>query len=442
MTSAPTQFTTAIAGSGKTYGRGARFLAHEFLPETDGHIWCNYPLNVDALVEYVHARRPDLDPDTLRDRIHLIPDDVLQEWREGKSSPPAYFKDRVEAGAHIAIDEIHEFCHRDSSKNIIQEWRSWLGMLRHQQVTFECLTQYEMKVHKAIRDEAGLQRFMFNMERKPDPIFGILMEDWYELRAGFITGEYLSTVVEQVKMESMGKLVLVPELGRSYPLAPELFPLYDSYNTPHGGGTKAKGRRHPFQEKTKSGLIRWFLLRNWPRLSIRLAVILFAVWLCFLGGMSVVLGYFQGALQSLKPGGAPAIAEEQHQAPQNTAPPTSLVPRGQNVQPQPGQGRSLFNNSTPAAASEAVLVDRAKLEELENKLVEREKEIEKIKSDGARFAEIVALFGNQVTLRCGVTVEVGEQIPLGPLKGRTIKGISHEKRRVILDDNTVLPLSP
>lgn len=432
------QFTSAPAGSGKTYGRGVRFAVEEFLPYQTGNFWSNYPLNVDAMVAHVCECHPKLDADEIRSRIRIIPTEVLKEWRTEKSTPADYFgqftKDEL-WGSHIAIDEIHKFCNRHSHKDVVKKWQEWLGELRHDGVTFECLTQAEMKVLKSIRDEALLQRFMFNTENKPDPFFGILMGDWYELRAGFITGTYRSKVVESVQQECMGKMVPVPEMGRVYSLDPALFTLYDSYSGRDDAAAKdQRGRKHVFQSESKLGLIRWFLRRNFFRFSSRVAVLAFGFWICFLGGAVTLLNTFTSYLNLTKPAAVEVSPAPHHDVPQFTAATSATTSSG-------AIPSSFFNDAKTGKPSSADPV-RDYVTKLQADLAARDKEIEKLKSDGARFAEIVALFGEQVTLRCGVTVDVGEQIPLGPLKGRAIKGISHAKRRVILDDGTVLPLSP
>lgn len=447
MSEPTVQFTNAIPGSGKTYGRGVRYLVEEWLPYQKGDFWSNYPLRVDAIVEYMGKRFPKLDPEEIRSRIKFFPDDVVKSWRHQESTVAEFFEDKDIRGAHIAIDEVHKFVNRDSPKGIVQKWQDWLGELRHDGATCEFLSQHEMKVHKSIRDHAGLQRFMFNTERKPDPFFGVLMEYWYELRAGFITGEYRSKVVEAVKQDSMGKLVLSPELGRTYVLDPELFPLYDSYSQRDGSAGKGGGRQHVFQTETKTGLLWWFFRHNWHKVGPRLLILFAAIWICFFGGMTVCMNGFMALMKSMAPGGDKnKPAQELANIPANTAILASQADAsGATPSPAPVQnnGSSLFNQPATGKTNPKGPDTAADLvAKLQAEIVARDKTIEQMKADGARFAEVVALFGDQITLRCGVTVEINEQIPLGPLKGRTVKGISHAKRRVILDDGTVLPLSP
>jgi hypothetical protein len=415
---AVTEFTSAPAGTGKTAMRCARYLAFDFLPSTDLTLYTNYPINIDAMVAYVIQHYPDMVESRLRDRIKIIPEDVLKDWRQGQSSPLDYFQRINLDGCRIAIDEIHNFCGLNTPKPILQAWREFLGEIRHRGCEFECLSQNESKIAKVIKDEAGLKRYLFNSENKPDPFFGIRMEDWYELRAKF-SGRYAPWIFETIHTEVHGKWRETKELSRMYQLSPDLFPLYDSYSAPHHGGNKSKGRVHPFQSLTTVGLFLWFFRRNWFRFLSRFLIAAFVFWLCFCGGMSMSMHGFLSLVERMKPSSsatAPSVVES--------------------------NGTPSLDKISKLSAQNTDKDHILAISKLEADLAARDKELDQMKTENARFTEIVALFGDQVTLRCGVTVDVGEQIPLGPLKGRSIKGINHAKRRVMLDDSTVLPLSP
>jgi hypothetical protein len=353
---------------------------------------------------------------------------VQDQWAKGEAGPDAYFQKINLDNCRIAIDEIHTFLGQSTPKGVVQEWRLFLGTLRHRGCEFECLTQNESKVHKAIKDEAGLKRSLFNSENKPDPFFGIRMEDWYELRAK-LTGRYLPWIYETVFTEVHGKWRETAALGGLYPLRPDLFPLYNSYSTPHQGGNASKGRQHPYQTLSTVGLLLWFLRRNWFRISTRLIVVVFVLWLCFGGGMSSSINGFIGLMKHMKP-------PDQSSAP-SAAPSISKSPNGGN-----DEVKDAVKTDAPSADVPSEDPRDLEITKLRSVIADRDKEIDSLKTDAARFAEIVSLFGDQVTLRSGITVDKGEQIPIGPLKGRTIKGINHAKRRVLLDDGTVLPLAP
>jgi Zonular occludens toxin (Zot) len=423
---AVTEFTSAVSGSGKTAIRCAAYLSRDFLPHTKKVLWTNYPIKIDAMVATVLENNKKLTDQEVRDRINIIPDDVLKSWQRYESTPQEFFEKIDLDGCRIAIDEIHNFCNASMPKAVLQSWKEFLGELRHRGCEFECLSQNKSKVHKAIQDEAGLRRYLFNSENKPDPLFSVLMGDWYQLKAKFITNRYNPTIFETEETECQGKWV-VTRTNR-YVLEPELFPLYDSYSAPHQGGNKSKGIIHPFQEKTKLQLIIWFLRRNILRIFPRLILTIFVLWLCFGGGLSTCIQGFIGLMEQMKPGSLTAIPHQQHV--KNDSQPSIISVESQNS-----------NTTEQQKTNEAQIELQKELDKLKADLAVAQKTIEDLKAEAARFSEIVAIFGNQVTLRSGITIELNEQIPIGPLKGRFIKGISHAKRRVILDDNTILPLA-
>jgi hypothetical protein len=425
---AVTEFTSAPAGTGKTAMRGARFTAEWLLPHTQLTLYTNFPLNVEAIADYVIQRHPDMVRSRLIDRIKFIPSDVLKSWSLGESGIEDYFGNIDLDGCRVAIDEVHTYVNAQTPGKIVQQWKTFLGTLRHRGCEFECLSQNESKVHKAIKDEAGERRCLFNSENKSDFLFGIKMEDWYELRAK-LTGRYQPWIFETIHVEVLGKWREDENRRAVYQLRPELFPLFDSYSAPHQGGNKAKGKVREYQQRSFAGLLLWFMRRNFFRVAIRCLVALTVAWLCFGGGMVSSINWFLASMERTKPAAAVSTSSPPAQTQQSVS-----------------SSESTENTANPAGDAYQVKSvedeQRAVIAQLKMQVAERDKELDRVRTESARFAEIVSLFGQQVTLRSGVTVDVGEQIPIGPLKGRTIKGVNHAKRRVILDDGSVLPLSP
>jgi len=257
--------TTGPAGSGKTYVRCARFLVDEWLPERKGIHYSNFPVFRDKAAEFV-ARKLNKTTDEFLDRIQIIPESVLNTWLNGQSGPWDYFRDKNLEGCHVAIDECHNFCGAKTNHKVRQQWQAWLGEIRHQGATVEFLSQSPEKVAREIHYEAGLRLSLVNSEDRRDPFLGILLGDWYELKAAFITKQYETVVWEVERRNVDGKWV--EQNKRVFTLDPLYFQFYDSFSRPVQGGEKASGQQREFQKRSRSGLIWWFFKRNpWPILS-------------------------------------------------------------------------------------------------------------------------------------------------------------------------------
>ena len=155
--------TTGAAGSGKTYRRCSRFLIDEFLPHETGHIYTNYPVYANKMAEAVYKKHKIPKEDILK-RIHVIPKDQLDSWMQTydrrdadkAQGPWNYFQDIDINNAHIAIDEIHNFCGVSTPKHQRQKWGKWLGEIRHRGATVEFLTQSPNKLADEIKWEASV----------------------------------------------------------------------------------------------------------------------------------------------------------------------------------------------------------------------------------------------------------------------------------------------
>ena len=256
--------TTGSAGSGKTYSRCARFLMDEFLPNENGRIISNYPINREAMAAEV-ARKSGKDYQAILDRIVIIPREELNKWmlrwerRDSKKAegPWSFFKDKDIDCCHIAIDEIHNFCGVSTPKHQRQLWGNWLGEIRHRGATVEFLTQSPHKLAKEIVNEASVRISLVNCETKRDPIFGIPLAHWYEILGAF-TGGY------EKKIDFIEKRVIdgrwVNNHKSSFTLDPYYFQFYDSYAAPHSGGmAKVSKEVHECDKRSKSGILLWFV---------------------------------------------------------------------------------------------------------------------------------------------------------------------------------------
>lgn len=291
--------TTGVPGCGKTYVRAARFLVDDFLVNSRGLHISNFPLNVDIIAEDVAKKinfgvgffgfkRKKVTSEDVKKRIILIPDDVLQSWIREESGPWDYFQGRDIRYAHIAIDEIHNFVHANSSSDYVVKWDRFLGEVRHRGCTFEVITQDVAKVHRVVIGRAAVRLELVPAEDQRDPYFKIKNMDWYELKAGF-TGSFHKTVFEVEKRRLFAGWVT--NHTRRFLLVPEYFKYYRSFNASlqekaEGATDEGRAVEYEYQRRGKVSLLFWFLRRNFFTLSWRLTLAAFVFWLCFCGGLS------------------------------------------------------------------------------------------------------------------------------------------------------------
>ena len=294
--------TTGVPGCGKSYVRAARFLVDDFLINSTGVHYSNFPLNVDLIANDVAARlspsrfslfsrlRRKVSADDIKKRLWIIPDDELKRWHNEESGPWEYFKHADLKYAHIAIDEIHNYVSPAKSAAYLQKWDEFLGEIRHRGCTFEGLTQDESQVHQILIGRASLRLELIPAEDTRDPFFKIPIGDWYELKASF-SGSYHKTVFEfEKRKQGRGwKLNHV----RRFLITPDYWKYYNSYNASivdkiQGTSDSESSREilHEYQRRSRVSLFFWFLRRNFFTLSWRIAVIIFVVWLCFFGGLT------------------------------------------------------------------------------------------------------------------------------------------------------------
>lgn len=347
--------TTGVAGTGKSYRRAAVEI-FRFLLEENGNYWSNFPLYADKIARECSQRSGKPAEGFLR-RIKTIPKVELDSWelsfdrRDAHKSrgPFTYFKpipyeiwqsgdlsklphgwagkdypdtivkfidEKGQAmagidltGAHVAIDECHNFCKASGStpKHQRELWGAWLGEIRHIGATVEFLTQSPHKLAPEIRNEAEVRIDLLNVEAERDPFFKIRMSDWYELKASF-SGNYEAKVQMLEKRCIDGRWV--NQHSEFFTRDPFYFQFYNSYNKPQAGGVNASGKLHEFQKRSKASLVCWFIKRNlWP-VGSRVSTALFICWVCFLGGGKVLFEKFVNSLEVVTTSNTPEQIEK------------------------------------------------------------------------------------------------------------------------------------
>jgi len=446
--------TCAPAGSGKSYVRCARFLVEEFLPEREGVHYSNFPL---GQVPAHHAFPPEREGQTFIERIAdavakktgkaaadyerrivTIPDETLERWRDGTSGPWETFHDVELTGAHIAIDEVHVYCGAKHPKPIRQKWQAWLGEIRHRGATVELISQHENKIATELVYEAGAKISLVKLDDERDPFFGILLGDWYELRAKFITGEYTACVMEIEKRDVDGKWR--ENNRRRFWLRPEFFRFYDSFSAPQSGsGQGSSTPAREFQKRTAAGLVRWFVVRNLVPLFSRMGMALFVVWLVC-GGGSMILDRFLGATR--------AIAEK-NQAATKTPPkdPGRIYANGVRVT---HDGQVFAKDGTKIGADGKAIAKQARptlpspaLPRSAERIAAREAVKmwnEPPPPEEVRAWDVVLMTPEEAVTRCGVVLTPGVKANDGPYRGQVVERLDYANRSVHLKDGRVLRL--
>lgn len=354
-------FTTGAPGTGKTYSRCARFLYDYWLKEEKGVHYSNFPV----FVEKFESKYPDA-----AERIKTIPKEVLDSWATGDSGPWDYFHELDIKGAHIAIDEAHNFI-KKNGKGVTEnarKWEAWLGEIRHRGCTVEFLSQDPHKLNKVVEQHSGVRILLVNSEDRRIPFFGILLGDLYQLRAAF-TGIYETVIWQSEERRINGKWK--PSDMSRFSLEPNYFCLYDSHNTPQSGGTKGDGKQAEWEKRGRLGCVFWFLRRNWWRLGKVAVIVSVVLWFLLLGGIPYTIQAFNGWVKG-------RVENKKASKPEKTdvkiLKPAEAASAGQ---PRPAGGELHRQNSTalPIAADEHVKISHkiAEMPAMRSETVQRAK---------------------------------------------------------------------
>lgn len=412
-------------GSAKTYSC-IWHLVHDFLPHNKGPVVSNLPLNIDAICDWCEkkykGRIPWCTGDALRDRIRPIPDEVFQTWYDdghgSESGPWEYFQPGELQGALVILDEVHEVIQSRSEPKTVQKWKLWLGGIRHSKAEVWGLSQDEMKIGTPFRQQCGLKIELINGEIRRDPVFQIPMADWYELRAGLITGKWAAGVFELEFVKINGKWK--SSQSRRFELRQEIFDLYNSYNALHGGNedddsAASPADVHRFQQMTKPSLLRWFISRHWWRFGLALGVVGVLVWLCTGGGSAMLTG-FSEFVTSQAVGSTEASNDPLEK---------STTEGGET----PGNETEIEMGDLEVSDEAALVLEQ--IQEIRDELAERRRQ-------SKLLGRIVCLSGDRIVFSSGLVYFVGEALEHGDHKGKIIRSINHRRRCVILNDGTKL----
>jgi len=446
---AQVEYTSAQSGTGKTYSRCSRYWVDDFFPNRAGKVYTNFPVHLEIMIDYVSKKYPNnknCTPEKLRERICIIPREEVEKWRNFKlpgqkeytnytpfdylyaTIPGSVTADRPDGlpqcdleGAIIQIDEVHNYIDTTARNELKDKWKKGIGELRHAGVICcEFISQYDTKVATLIRHESSICRTLVNISIMRDPYFGILYDDWYNLRAGLFETKYSATVFEITETKVKKKWKELEGSRVVFQFIPEYFTLYDSYSKPQAGGHKATGAQHVYLNLSKRELTAWFLRRNFFKIAKRLVLLVFFVWfMC--GGYKTVIDGFTKYMPALIKSSAVASPAVGSPAP------------GLSATGAPGAVTPVVDRETFTRAEMAILVDDRErlmklIEEAEPKLKKLET-LEKQELEGSAPAMIA---GRLVTFRNGRTYRLGETIQGGPYDGKKIEAIDQRRLSVTI----------
>lgn len=474
------QYTTGTPGTGKSYLRCPVFLINEFLPDSTGVHYSNFPIGevnadhkwppkfpgetfIERIAECV-AANTGRDASEFEKRMQIIPEDELKKWENdvefvtvdpetGKrrselrpeSGPWEYFKDKSLAGAHIAIDECHNFIGRKHSKKHREMWQAWLGEIRHQGATVEFLSQSHMKVAKEIAYEAALRRTLESTEDLRPPWFGFPLREWYNVKAK-ITGKYSRMIVITEKVERNERWV--QNHREIVMLRAEYFRFYNSFNKPQKGGEAGQLEKADWQKYSLARLILRIPYRYPIAFATRLGFVAFLTFLFFGGGRLIVM-YLITRVGGVDMDGRRKPSHVDQDKPAQVMPsqtartvrgvydqdvfytPTTETPIDAAGQPVPAQ----TDDNQPVGH-----LDDERYQQLLAQIQTLQAAVEEYAAKETERAAVVMVTPDSATMRGGYTYAIGDTIDFGEFVGHVVERIDYPRRAVYLSDGVVLRL--
>lgn len=418
--------TTGAPGTGKTYSR-VRWLVRNFLVENKTGLYItNFRLNVDEIASDV-AKRTGRDADDIRARIVLIPDSELLEWRDFATSeskqklaqridrvgfPPAmYFEQFNLENAHIALDEFHRYFCKQNSALWGKSWNEWFAEIRKLGCTFEAITQDMSLIPNEFIGKTGYRIDLIPFADERDPFFKIPHYDWYQLRAVY-TGEVAQKIcqIEYKKGTSFtGRVKWKRCHHENFEITPDYYKYYNSYQASEQD-QKIAHVPQPY-EIYKKRIFLWFLRRHFFKLSGRFLIVFLFLWLCFGGGIVMIIGGFTATLAKMgQANRLPTATKQVRQVKQVSPPVKSSDSKGEGA------------NVSPADAD---LLRR----------MENANSLYGVQEDELLYKPAL-FFENDCWLRNGVKIHRGYKFQGGVYDGKTVAVVDTVERYYILDDNT------
>lgn len=440
--------------------RGAVFLAKDWLPFNEGLHVSNMPMKPAALADYCR-RHYGRDCDAER-RVIRIPDEMLARWRrfaeKDKETGELLYMDGPWdefgpgkrwplSGTHIAIDEAHLYIPSAENVEKRRAWRNWLREIGHHGATVEFITQNLEGLDKQVDKISELRYTISSRVSDLDFLLRIPMADWYELKGG-LCGEWRPWIQQFEKRRvDKGWSNAARKMAE---LRPEFFELYESFSRPQAeegdGGEAVHVVEHEFQRRSFPSLLWWFIRRHFERLFAAVAVLCLGVWMCFGGGVPLVLMWFLSFVKQFTNSEASAAPEQVEQVESVGYGPDRGKPEvgSELVDAAPdGSGLELPLETVVWSGPEGVITvkDYSSLADevrfLETQAAVQAEELEKFRKE---TGEVIVMTPERVTFSSGERVGIGQKISRSGKTNVYITSISFPRREVLLSDGTVLTL--
>jgi hypothetical protein len=443
--------TTGVMGAGKSYMRCASFLADSWLAEPTKRVHLsNFPVDFDGLSK-VAERKYGMSAEEVRYRVRVIPKDVMEQWRNagctrigkengrealaavsgvwnwigsGDERAPSFEEMQ---GGHIAIDEAHHLLPSNEAKLRRDAWNYYIGEIRHEGMSIEFLTQHLNKMDKRIPTQAAQRYTITNQETERDPFFGVLLSDWYQLRAK-LEGYWSPGIIELEERNVNGKWKT--SSVRKANLLPEYFRIYNSFNAPEKRGEGQRPKRQ-WEVCTWSELLRWFAWRNWLRMVFsRLTGALLVIVFCLGGGLQWALLFFLSSFGAMAAPGDVAMPKKDKRVgvEQKETVEIQTIEQTANsyTYTEGGESKTITMDELPILLMEANQL-RESLRIAEQESIDKTQQIEVLRGDGV---SLVGMTPDSAWLNSGEIITVGKQVWTARIAGDTVETIDYESRLV------------
>lgn len=445
--------TYAPAGTGKTWRRASKFLVDEWLPYGgDGVHYSNFPLRLQpwkdekgrrhpGLIAYA-AKRHKLPVDEVERRVRTIPPDVLRSWQDGESGPWEYFADADLSGAHIAIDEAHTFwpsARVPGGPERVDKLMHWLSTVRHTGATVEFITQHPNQIHDKIRDAAGGEFVLTNLQDFSIPWVKVRFGDLFDLVEVFFG--FYPTWVRQDEFKRNGSRREKIESDTSY-MNPFYFQFYDSHSKPATGGKAGKSAERTVPRLGRLKTLRYFLHRYWFRLLLLTIFLAALQWVCSNGRIAKGYLAFTNKIMAVASGKKSPSSDGADPVP--VAPGMHSVVKGKIAAIETDPRLVEFS---PAARKmlRGIMTENFNLKQQVSSV---ELQLEQARADAAQLeaaakdrASVCLITPDGVCFSGGEFARVGDTLRFGPYAGAKVEAVNYASRAVLISGDRWLRLA-
>lgn len=429
-------FTTGKQGHGKTASRCASFLLDVWLKSPGDYVhFSNFPINFEGLIN--EAKKMGISEDTVRYRVRVIPEDILKKWmlEEYFTGPWDYFADfesEVVNGAHLAIDEAHQIIPRTTCVARRKKWRDYVSHIRHHGMSVEFLTQHPERMDTEIRKICSVNLCVVNQEDERDPLFGILMSDYYQLKAK-LDGEW-NPLIHEIESRCVNEKWKVTNKRRFY-LTKRLFNCYNSFNQINGDKIGGQGKKREYELLSFWGLIFWFFKKNIFNFLFSKGVGLFILIIISIFGIPIIVKEMPQYL--IKHVALDAKNKN------NSNKKSSIIVNKEDVGIEQKIGEYIYEdgeNQVKITADQIPLL-LMESEKLKQKIIQLDEDnkllIEKNSELVQNNVKITAMTVDQVWLNSGEILKVGDLTKFTEPIGKKLLEINYEKNYCNFDGNYI-----